>query len=58
MDKSFLTGLLGSLILVIGAALIALFSFMEASWTYFWVNTFFAIFSAYYLVKAAIASKD
>ncbi len=34
-----------------GSALIAYFSYQEASWIFFWLNLFFAIFSFYYLVK-------
>ncbi len=37
--------------LVGGSALIALFSYMEASWIFFWLNTFFAIFSLYHMLK-------
>lgn len=40
-----------NLALTLGSTLIALFSYIEASWVFFWLNTFFAIFSAYYLVK-------
>lgn len=37
--------------LTLGSILIALFSYIEASWIFFWLNVFFAIFSGYYLVK-------
>lgn len=37
--------------LTLGSALIAIFSYIESSWIFFWLNTFFAIFSAYYLFK-------
>ncbi len=37
--------------LTLGSALIALFSYIEASWVFFWLNVFFAIFSAYYWYK-------
>ncbi len=37
--------------LTLGSAIIALFSYLEASWVFFWLNVFFAIFSAYYLYK-------
>lgn len=37
--------------LLMGSVLIALFSFIEASWIFFWLNTFFALFTAYYLHK-------
>jgi len=39
------------LALTLGSILIALFSHLEASWIFFWLNVFFAIFSGYYLVK-------
>ncbi|MDA1060979.1 MAG: hypothetical protein O3B47_04255 [bacterium] len=41
-----------NLALTLGSALIALFSYIEASWIFFWLNTFFALFSAYYLFKS------
>ncbi|KKP40538.1 MAG: hypothetical protein UR28_C0001G0048 [Candidatus Peregrinibacteria bacterium GW2011_GWF2_33_10] len=37
--------------LTLGSILIALFSYLGQSWIFFWLNIFFAIFSAYYLVK-------
>lgn len=37
--------------LTLGSILIALFSYIEASWIFFWLNVFFAIFSAYYVYK-------
>lgn len=37
--------------LTLGSILIALFSYIEASWIFFWLNVFFAIFSAYYIYK-------
>jgi hypothetical protein len=37
--------------LTVGSLLIAFFSYLEASWIFFWLNTFFSVFSAYYLVK-------
>lgn len=40
--------------LTLGTAMIAIFSFMVASWIFFWLNTFFAIFSGYYLVKGLL----
>lgn len=40
-----------NLALTLGSALIAVFSYIEASWIFFWLNLFFAIFSAYYLYK-------
>jgi hypothetical protein len=36
-----------SLALTLGSALIALFSYLSASWIFFWLNVFFALFSAY-----------
>jgi hypothetical protein len=38
-----------SFALTAGSVLIALFSYIESSWIFFWLNTFFALFSAYYL---------
>ena len=43
-----------SIALTIGALAIALFSYIEASWIFFWLNVFFAIFSAYYVYKGLI----
>jgi len=40
-----------SISLTLGSILIAVFSYIEASWIFFWLNTFFAIFSAYYVYK-------
>ena len=40
-----------SVALTLGSLLIALFSYMEASWVFFWVNLFFGVFSAYYVYK-------
>lgn len=40
-----------SIALTLGSSLIALFSYIEASWIFFWLNVFFAIFSAYYVYK-------
>lgn len=37
--------------LTLGSALIALFSYIEASWVFFWLNIFFALFSGHYLLK-------
>lgn len=34
--------------LTLGSALIAFFSYLEASWIFFWLNVFFAIFSGYH----------
>lgn len=38
---------------VLGSGLIAAFSIFENSMIFFWLNVFFAIFSLYYLLKAA-----
>jgi hypothetical protein len=35
--------------LTLGSALIALFSYLEASWIFFWLNIFFAAFSAWHV---------
>lgn len=43
--------------LTLGSILIALFSYIEASWIFFWLNVFFAIFSAYYLYKGIIEQR-
>jgi hypothetical protein len=40
-----------NLALTLGSALIALFSYFQANWIFFWLNLFFAIFSGYYLIK-------
>ena len=40
-----------SVALTLGSGLIALFSFIEASWVFFWLNVFFCLFSAYYVAK-------
>jgi hypothetical protein len=36
-----------SVALTLGSALIALFSYLSTSWIFFWLNVFFALFSAY-----------
>lgn len=40
-----------NLSLTLGSILIAYFSYLEPNWVFFWLNTFFALFSGYYLVK-------
>jgi len=40
-----------NLALALGSILIALFSYFAADWIFFWLNSFFAIFSGYYAVK-------
>jgi|SaaInlStandDraft_6_1057023.scaffolds.fasta_scaffold142342_1 hypothetical protein len=37
--------------LTIGSVLIAIFSYIEASWIFFWLNVFFALFAGYYVVR-------
>lgn len=39
-----------SMALMLGSGLIAFFSYLEASWIFFWLNTFFCLFSAYYVI--------
>ena len=46
-----------SLALTLGSILIAVFSYIEASWIFFWLNAFFAIFSAYYVYKGIVDRK-
>ncbi|MFC1599897.1 hypothetical protein ACFL3T_02615 [Patescibacteria group bacterium] len=43
--------------LMLGGLLIAIFSYIEMSWIFFWLNAFFAAFSAYYVVKLALVKK-
>lgn len=40
-----------SVALTVGSVLIALFSYIEVNWIFFWLNVFFAIFSMYYVIK-------
>lgn len=40
-----------SVALTLGSILIAIFSYLTGSWIFFWLNVFFAIFSAYYIYK-------
>ncbi len=52
LGYAFQTGTLHrSLALTLGSILIAIFSYLGASWIFFWLNVFFAIFSGYYVVK-------
>lgn len=39
------------LALTLGSILISIFSYIEKNWIFFWLNLFFAIFSAYYLAQ-------
>ncbi len=43
--------------LTIGSLIIAIFSYIENNWVFFWLNVFFFIFSAYYLKKKIIPLK-
>ena len=43
--------------LTLGSALIALFSYIEASWIFFWLNVFFALFSGYYVLRLLIRQR-
>jgi hypothetical protein len=40
--------------LTIGSILIAAFSYIEASWIFFWLNVFFALFAGMYVIKKLI----
>ncbi|MDP2642732.1 MAG: hypothetical protein Q8P62_02740 [Candidatus Peregrinibacteria bacterium] len=46
-----------SVALTVGSILIAVFSYIGASWIFFWLNVFFAIFSAYYVYKGLAKKK-
>ncbi|MCI0472463.1 MAG: hypothetical protein L0Y76_02650, partial [Ignavibacteria bacterium] len=46
------------LALTLGSALIAIFSYIEASWIFFWLNVFFALFSSYYLLKGLTRKRN
>jgi len=39
--------------LTVGSILIAIFSYIDASWIFFWLNVFFALFSGYYVIVLA-----
>ncbi len=41
-----------SMALTLGSVLIVFYSYLEASWIFFWLNIFFAVFSWYYVVRA------
>lgn len=41
-----------SVALTLGSILIVFYSYLEASWIFFWLNIFFAVFSGYYVTKA------
>jgi hypothetical protein len=40
-----------------GSVLIAIFSYIKSDWIFFWLNTFFAIFSGYYLAKSLMRKR-
>ena len=44
--------------LATGSAVIAIFSYIVKDWIFFWLNVFFALFSAYYAIKLSGAKKD
>lgn len=46
-----------NLALTLGSILIAVFSFIEMNWIFFWLNTFFACFSGYYVLKLSTIKK-
>lgn len=43
-------GLRRGIALTLGSVLIAIFSYIEANWIFFWLNVFFAVFSGYYVL--------
>lgn len=43
-----------SVALTLGSALVALFSYLEANWIFFWLNAFFVVFSMFYVYKGLI----
>jgi len=52
LGYAFQTGTMRrNIALTLGSILIAIFSYIEASWIFFWLNVFFAIFSGYYTYK-------
>lgn len=44
--------------LTLGAAIIAVFSYLQANWVYFALNVFFSIFSGYYLAKIYLKNNN
>lgn len=40
-----------NLMLTLGSALIAYFSYLSSDWIFFWLNVFFALFSGYHTLK-------
>ena len=43
--------------LMVGSALVAIFSYLGANRIFFWLNVFFALFSLYYTIKFITAKK-
>ena len=43
--------------LMTGSGFVAVFSYLQANWIFFWVNAIFAVFSAYYLAKELASKK-
>ncbi|MFA7309213.1 MAG: hypothetical protein WC045_04125 [Patescibacteria group bacterium] len=44
--------------LAVGSILIALFSYLGASWIFFWLNVFFTIFSGWYVYKGLVPKQE
>ena len=47
-----------SLALMLGGILIAIFSYIENDWIFFWLNIFFALFAIYYCTKLFLQKFD
>lgn len=47
-----------SIALTLGSLLIAAFSFIEASWIFFWLNLVFAILSGFYVIRHSIFGRN
>lgn len=45
------------LTLTLGSLMVAIFSYVGGDMVFFWLNTFFALFSGYYLIKAVKENK-
>ena len=43
--------------LLAGSIFISAFSYLEASWIFFWLNAFFGAFACYYMVKNLLAAR-
>ena len=46
-----------SIALTLGSVLIALFSYFEANWVFFWLNLFFAVISGWYVYSCLMKKK-